>query len=84
VTLPRDGSLRFLGYAPDEIVRFWIECADLVARARGAVVLLTHCERRFSGGPGMLDAYRRFLDHVRARADRFEFSSPTRVLAEAT
>ena len=83
VTLPRDGSLRFLGYAPDEIVRFWIECADLVARARGAVVLLTHCERRFSGGPSMLDAYRRFLDHVRARADRFEFSSPTRVLAEA-
>ena len=76
LTLPRDGSLRFLGHSPDEIARMWIECADLVARSRGVVVLLTHCERRFSGRSGMLDAYRRFLEHVRERPDRFAFSTP--------
>jgi peptidoglycan/xylan/chitin deacetylase (PgdA/CDA1 family) len=81
VTLPRDGSLRFLGHAPDDIVRLWIQCADLVARARGVVVVLTHCERRFSGEPGMLAAYRRFLEHIRDRPERFAFSTPTRVLA---
>jgi len=81
VTLPRDGTLRFLGHSPDEIVRLWIHCAGLVARARGVVVLLTHCERRFSGEPGMLDAYRRFLDYVGERPERFAFSTPTRVLA---
>ncbi len=76
LTLPRDGSLRFLGYSPDEIARMWIECADLVARSGGVVVLLTHCERRFSGRSGMLDAYRRFLEHVREHSDRFAFSMP--------
>ena len=84
VTLPRDGTLRFFGHRPDEILRMWIDCADLVARARGVVVLLTHCERRFSGHPAMLDAYRRFLEHVAAHADRFAFSTPARVLAGAT
>ena len=65
--MPRDGSLRFLGYSPEEIAAIWIECADIIARRRGVVVLLTHCERRFSGHPGMFDAYRRFL-RVRARS----------------
>ena len=82
VTLPRDGTLRFLGHTPDEIVRMWIHCADLVARARGVVVVLTHCERRFSGEPGMLEAYRRFLEYIRDRPERFTFSTPTRVLAD--
>jgi peptidoglycan/xylan/chitin deacetylase (PgdA/CDA1 family) len=82
VTLPRDGTLRFLGHTPDDIVGMWIQCADLVARARGVVVLLTHCERRFSGEPGMLEAYRRFLEYVGERPERFSFSTPTRVLAE--
>jgi peptidoglycan/xylan/chitin deacetylase (PgdA/CDA1 family) len=80
VTMPRDGSLRFLGYPPDEIVAMWVECADLVRRSRGVVVLLTHCERRFSGGSGMLGAYRRFLDHLRDRSDQFAFSNPRRVV----
>jgi len=84
VSLPRDGMLRFFGHRPDEIVRMWIECADLVARARGVVVLLTHCERRFSGHPSMLAAYRRFLEYVAERTDRFAFSTPARVLAGAT
>jgi hypothetical protein len=80
ITLPRDGSLRFLGYRPADIVDTWLECADLVARSRGVVVLLTHCERRFSGHPRMLDAYRRFLESVRDRSDRFTFSRPGEVL----
>ena len=77
ISLPRDGALRFLGHRPDEIVRIWIDCAELIARSRGVVVLLTHCERRFSGHPRMFDAYRRFLEYVRDRPDRFAFSSPS-------
>ena len=73
LSMPRDGSLRFLGYTPDDIVRLWIDCADLIARSRGIIVLLTHCERRFSGGDRMFDAYRRFLDYVRERPERFTF-----------
>jgi peptidoglycan/xylan/chitin deacetylase (PgdA/CDA1 family) len=84
VTLPRDGTLRFLGYTPDEIVRVWTECADLVARARGVVVLLTHCERRFSGRAPMLAAYRRFVEYLREQSDRFAFSTAARVASGIT
>ena len=83
VTMPRDGLLRFLGSSPDEILRVWTDCADLIARARGVVVVLTHCERRFSGSGAMLDAYRRLLEHTQRHPDRFVFSSPARVLADA-
>jgi peptidoglycan/xylan/chitin deacetylase (PgdA/CDA1 family) len=61
VSLPRDGSLLFLGYRPEEILEAWIHAARRIRASRGAVVLLTHCEVRFSGNPAMLDAYRRFL-----------------------
>jgi peptidoglycan/xylan/chitin deacetylase (PgdA/CDA1 family) len=74
LSMPRDGSLRFLGYSPDEITRLWMDCADLIARSRGNVVLLTHCEQRFSGDSHMFDAYRRFLEYVAGRPDRFRFS----------
>jgi peptidoglycan/xylan/chitin deacetylase (PgdA/CDA1 family) len=80
LSLPRDGSLRFLGYSPDEIARLWMDCADLIARSRGIVMLLTHCERRFSGGDRMFDAYRRFLDHVRTHSDRFVFRRATDIV----
>ena len=80
ISLPRDGVLRFLGHSPDEIVRIWIDCAELIARSRGVVVLLTHCERRFSGQPRMFDAYRRFLEYVRDRPDCFAFCSPAAAL----
>jgi peptidoglycan/xylan/chitin deacetylase (PgdA/CDA1 family) len=83
VTLPRDGSLRFLGYQAREIAQMWIDCAEVVFRAGGVVVLLTHCERRFSGADAMLDAYKTFLDHVHDRADRFRFSSATDVVVQA-
>jgi peptidoglycan/xylan/chitin deacetylase (PgdA/CDA1 family) len=79
LSMPRDGSLRFLGYSPDEIARLWIECADLLARSGGLVMLLTHCEQRFSGSAPMFDAYRRFLDHVSGRPERFTFERAAQV-----
>jgi len=79
LTLPRDGSLRFLGYSAPEILQLWIACADTVARSGGVVVVLTHCEARFSGNPAMLDAYGRFLGHVREAPHRFAFSTPAQL-----
>jgi peptidoglycan/xylan/chitin deacetylase (PgdA/CDA1 family) len=83
ITLPRDGSLRFLGCSPDEILRTWIDCAELIARSRGVVVLLTHCERRFTGHPAMFRTYCRFLEYLRNQADRFVFSTADAVAGMA-
>lgn len=79
VTLPRDGSLRFLGHAPRQIADLWISCADLIARSGGVVVLLTHCEAGFSGNPPMRDAYCRFIDHV-ASSPRYVWTTPDELL----
>ena len=84
ITLPRDGSLRFLGYSPAEIADMWIDCARRVARSGGVVMLLTHCERRFSGTPAMLDAYRRFLDFVRSEPSAFAWETPASQLPVAS
>jgi peptidoglycan/xylan/chitin deacetylase (PgdA/CDA1 family) len=75
ITLPRDGSLQFLGYSPDAILRLWKETALLAAGSGGIVSLLTHCEGGFSGNPPMLAAYRAFIDYIVA-AGRFEFVKP--------
>ena len=80
VSMPRDGSLRFLGYGAGEIARMWRDCADAIASARGVVVLLTHCEARFSGNPPMLAAYRAFLEYVSA-TPQFRFSTPAELIA---
>jgi hypothetical protein len=82
LSLPRDGSLRFLGYSAEQIAGLWIDCADCIARSGGVVVLLTHCENHFSGNGPMLGAYRRFLDHV-AGDGRFRWSTPDEVLRPA-
>lgn len=76
LSLPRDGSLRFLGYSPREIAKMWIDCADLIARSGGVVVLLTHCEAGFSGNDAMLASYRSFIEFVTADT-RFEFVLPS-------
>jgi len=84
VTMPRDGSLRFLGYAPVAIASIWRDCALRIARSRGVVVLLTHCERRFSGGPAMLDAYRAFVEFAAANsALEFRLACDVAALSEA-
>lgn len=75
LTLPRDGSLRFLGHRPAEILRLWTASADLIARSGGMVSLLTHCEAGFSGNPDMLAVYREFLAWLMADG-RFSFGRP--------
>lgn len=79
LSLPRDGSLRFLGYTPREIVRIWLDCAARIAASGGVVVLLTHCERRFSGNRAMLEVYREFLETV-AATSQYRFAMPADVL----
>ena len=79
LSLPRDGSLRFLGYSAADIADLWIQCAERISRSGGVVVLLTHCEARFSGNQAMLAAYQRFLDHV-AGSSRYTWSKPGDVL----
>jgi len=73
LSMPRDGALRFLGYSPDEIARLWIDCAEQIAASGGLVVVLTHCERRFSGTAAMQRAYRQLIEHVASSA-RFRFA----------
>lgn len=64
ISLPRDGSLRFLGYGPHEIVDMWKAATQRVRASGGMVVLLTHCEAQFSGNSTMLECYRRFLEFL--------------------
>jgi peptidoglycan/xylan/chitin deacetylase (PgdA/CDA1 family) len=73
ITLPRDGSLRFLGYSPAGILRLWKETALTAARSGGIISLLTHCERGFSGNRPMLAAYRAFVEYA---ATQFTFYTP--------
>jgi peptidoglycan/xylan/chitin deacetylase (PgdA/CDA1 family) len=82
VTLPRDASLRFLGYNPTEILRIWQLCAEYISRSGGVIVLLTHCEARFSGNAAMFEAYRRFVDYV-ANSEHMSFSTPGEVIQKA-
>ena len=82
LSMPRDGSLRFLGYRPAEIFEVWSSCARRIADSGGVVVLLTHCERSYSGNPAMLEVYRRFCEQV-AADPRYAWSSPREVLDRA-
>lgn len=79
LSLPRDGSLRFLGHTPEEILNIWTDCMREIANSGGVAVLLTHCEERFSGNKQMLNAYKRFLEFA-ASSDSFVFSSTADVL----
>ena len=79
LSMPRDGSLRFLGYSAAEILQLWIDCAAAIAQSGGVIVLLTHCERRFSGTRVMLDAYSRLLERF-GSAGGYRFSQPADVL----
>jgi peptidoglycan/xylan/chitin deacetylase (PgdA/CDA1 family) len=79
LSMPRDGSLRFLGYSPDEIFNLWVHCAEDISHSGGVVVLLTHCETRFSGNRPMLKVYRQFLEFI-ASSSQFTWSTPKKVL----
>jgi hypothetical protein len=80
LSLPRDGSLRFLGHSPREILKLWTDCAAKIARRGGVVVLLTHCERRFSGNRDDARVYRQFVEHVASSPEHYAFSTPAAVL----
>jgi hypothetical protein len=75
LSMPRDGSLQFLGYSPARILSTWIRAAQLIASSGGIVCLLTHCERGFSGNPPMLKIYREFIEQI-AADNSFEFLRP--------
>lgn len=79
LSMPRDGSLRFLGHTPGEILELWIDCARRIRASGGVVMHLNHCEARFSGNPAMLKIYQAFLGHLAADPG-FEFSTPKAVL----
>ncbi len=79
LSMPRDGSLLFLGYSPEQILDLWIDCAEKISRSYGVVVLLTHCENHFSGGSPMLGIYRQFLDYISA-SKRFVWSNSKEML----
>jgi hypothetical protein len=82
VSLPRDGSLRFLGHTPEQILDIWCGCAEKISLSGGVVVLLTHCDRRFSGNKSMLRIYKKFLAYIDGN-DRFRWSSPKEIIQEA-
>ncbi len=79
LSLPRDGSLLFLGCQPEQILDLWVRCAERISRAGGVIVLLTHCERRFSGDSRMRGVYRRFLEYV-ASSDRYVWTTAASLL----
>jgi peptidoglycan/xylan/chitin deacetylase (PgdA/CDA1 family) len=81
LTLPRDGSLRFLGHSAAEIGAMWRQAAEIIARSGGIVVLLTHCEAGFSGNKPMLRAYREFVEWI-AGDRRFSFTRPIDLVEE--
>ncbi len=66
LTMPRDGTLLFLGYTPHKIQDLWMHCADIIGSSGGIVVLLTHCEKRFSGSNEMIEAYKNVLQHFKS------------------
>jgi peptidoglycan/xylan/chitin deacetylase (PgdA/CDA1 family) len=75
LSMPRDGSLRFLGHSPTQIGTLWRDAAAYIAQSGGIVNLLTHCEPGFSGNEPMLREYRSFLEWL-AGDPRFEVMLP--------
>lgn len=75
LSMPRDGSLLFLGYSSNDILNTWIQCANLIAKSGGVVNLLTHCENRFSGKSPMRAIYKQFLEYL-ALNGQFKFMLP--------
>jgi len=79
LSMPRDGSLRFLGHSPSEIGAMWREIAAIIKKSRGIVTLLTHCEAGFSGNASMLTLYQHFLKWL--GENQYEFLRPADLIA---
>lgn len=81
LSLPRDGSLLLFGCEPRAILGLWMELCERIADSGGVVVLLTHCERRFSGRREMVAVYREFLEYI-AASDRFTWRTARQVVEQ--
>lgn len=81
LSLPRDGSLRFMGHSATEISAMWLDLARRISRSGGVVTLLTHCEERFSGNDEMIGAYQKFVSSIAADA-RFRFVLPASLVRD--
>ncbi len=79
ITMPRDGSMLFMGLSPRQIHDLWCNSAMRIARSGGVVALLTHCEKRFSGSAAMLETYRAFLQFLH-RSPHFVFTDTQKIL----
>lgn len=75
LSLPRDGGMIFYGCSPDEMLETWISCAEQISQSGGIVVLLTHCEKHFSGNPPMLAAYEKFLAYIAEHRRQYYFTT---------
>lgn len=80
ITLPRDGSLLYMGYSYEKIFNVWKHSANLISQSNGIINLLTHCEYRFSGRQKMREIYKRFLYYL-ANDGRFIFMLPKDILS---
>ena len=74
LSMPRDAGLLFLGYKPNEILDLWIKCAQIISESGGVIVLLTHCDKCYSGNSTMLSVYRELLQYLKSD-DRFTFKT---------
>ncbi len=79
LSMPRDGSMQFLGHTPAQILAIWRECMLTIARSGGVVVLLTHCEESFSGNEPMLQSYDALLNEI-SSDPHFEFVTFSKML----
>lgn len=75
LSMPREAALYFLGYKPEEILATWINCAKKISESGGVIVLLTHCEKRFTAAPIMFSIYEQFLEYL-TQSGRYDWSTP--------
>lgn len=64
LTMPSDANLLFQGYDHLQILDIWKRLAAMIHRSKGNIILLTHCERRYSGNVKMLKIYENILSFL--------------------
>lgn len=75
LSMPREAALYFLGYKPEEVLAIWINCAKKISESGGVIVLLTHCEKRFTAAPRMFAIYEQFLEYL-TQSGQYDWSTP--------
>jgi peptidoglycan/xylan/chitin deacetylase (PgdA/CDA1 family) len=67
LTLPLDDRLLLLGHTPRGVYEVWRNKLDWIIERGGVALVTTHAEPHLGADPGVLDAYRRLLEHIRGR-----------------